>query len=161
MKKALIVILLFSFAFPAFSQFSSSSTPLYYVYDYTDTDGIRTKDRESKYLGSGYVIIFKNNIAVEFCTSEKKLTDDTSRNSNVESAKKELSVKLQKMAKSRPESLADSHKVLTYCSDLSTYAKTTYRYRYRDVKSWVDQGNFALNIMPSQHMEFSDWEWKS
>ena len=161
MKKTLVTIILFCIAFPAFSQFSSSSAPLYYVYEYTDTDGIKSKNIGPEYLGSGYVIIFKNNVAVEVCTSENAITDDTLRNDDVNTANKELSEKLQKMAKRRPDSYNDAHSVLTYCSDLSTHSKKTYRYRYRGVNSWMDPGNFMMGIMPSSHDEFIEWEWRS
>ncbi len=159
MKRILFCFVLLCVSVLSFAQFSDSGV-LYYVYDYTDTDGIRSAKYEpmSNYNGSGVVVIFKNGIVEVYSTSMRKIAEGA--DDAVNSLKSQLSKKLQLMAKTQPTSLTDGVFISKYYPDLSTSSKTTYRSYYREVSSYVTKPDLYSMTLPREVFSYKPWVWK-
>lgn len=131
------------------AQIQSYPDPVVYVYDYTDTDGIKTIEEEpmTNHWGSAYVVVFRTNVAVIAGTSERSVSNNKLPLEN-------LSGDLEYLSKPKPSSYTDYHTVYKYTSELSTKSNQTYRSSCRRIYSKTVQYPFITE--PA----FGDWEWK-
>ena len=141
----------------AFAQFADSAEPVLYLYDYTDTDGIKTHNNSE--MNWCYAFIFKNGMLTEEHVRTNNLIENGIDRVSENLAKK-MSEKIQSLTKTKPFNRVDYERIYKYCDDLSTYSNTTYRRGHLIAKVEIISNPLYLGGGVSTFAKYDGWLWE-